>query len=426
MKFLTPWATWTPDRRLQPAAVSLVAIILVLLACQGGPTEAGGPGSEDPDHLDSLSITAPTELPVHDIAKLDAKAWKDGVEISPSSIVWLSLDPLIASVTSSGFVIATRPGRVRIRASMGNVAATVTLKVYALLRIQSDLFVDLPVGGLPMGVGDRVQLGVIAVDVDGAPIPEMLPSVTWTSYDPDAVSVDASGLVTTHLANRQATVIAASPDDTARVPIRVLDIPAGEPATVRIAHGIPGLGTIRFRMTPGSEVSLAYGHSVDVPILSGTLRVETEGLPRGDPTFGDPSGEFLGVIRPGDHLSLYAVGSVQSGGGFLQAVWPATAAVPSDSVLVRLIQSSPALVVYLRPHEDPRTGLPELCYFDPGNVSPYFERAAGDFDVIGQDKYGKQQEIGRVATSVAGGSAVTMVLTGGSKQPFGIMTFIDR
>ncbi len=135
------------------------------------------------------------------------------------------------------------------------------------------------------------------------------------------------------------------------------------------------------------------------------------------------TGEFLRVVRPGDHLSLYAVGSPQA--GYLQAVWPTTASVPSDSGLVRLIQSSSVLVV---PSDrgEPANGLPELCYFDPSNVSQYFARAAGDFDVIGQDKYGQNQEVGRVVASAPGGHAVTMVLTGGGQQPLGALTFLDR
>ena len=400
----------------------LLVGILVLLACQGVPTDDGGSGSLDPNHFDSLTIAPPAKLLVHDVATLSAKVWKDGAQVSPSKIVWHSLDSLIADVSIPGTVAGLRPGTVRVTAATGNVADTVPLRVYGQLRLQSDLFLDLP-SGLSMGVGDQVQLGVSLVDVSGSPIPDV-PSVTWTSSDPAAVSVDASGLVNTHQVKTRVAVSAATPDDTVGLQINVLDVPAGEPASVRIVHGIPGLGTIRFHLSQGSEVSLAYGQTAEVPIQSGTLAVETIGIPPGDPSLGNPNGDFLGLIRPGDHLSLYAAGSPQS--GFLQALWPDTAAVAPDSVLVRLVQSSPVLVVYLRSHGDPRSGLPELCYFDPGTVSPYFARAAGDFDLIGQDKYEQEQEVGRVAASVPGGHAVTMVLTGGGQQPLGVMTFMDR
>jgi hypothetical protein len=130
------------------------------------------------------------------------------------------------------------------------------------------------------------------------------------------------------------------------------------------------------------------------------------------------------VVRPGDQVSIYVVGNVEVGA--LQVAWPATGPVPSDSGLVRLIQSSPALVVYLRARGAPMSDRPELCYFDPGDISPYIPRAAGGFDLIARGKYpAEEEEIGRVAASVAGGHAVTMVLTGGGQQPLGVLTFPD-
>jgi hypothetical protein len=400
----------------------LLVLAMVLLACQGAPTDDGGSGSLDPNHFDSLTINPRPKLLVHDIATLSAKVWKDGAEVFPSRIVWHSLDSLIGDVSTPGTVTGLRAGTLRITAATGNVADTVTQSVYGQLRFQSALFHDLP-DGLPMAVGDHVQLGVTLVDVSGTPIPD-LPAVTWASSNPNAVSVDPSGVVTTHQGNSRATVSAATADDTVSLGIKVIDVPAGEPATLRIANVIPGLGPVRFQLSQGPEVSLAYGQSVEVPIVSGTLHVGTKGIPPGDPSLGDPSGEFLGLIRPGDHLSLYSAGSTRS--GFLQALWPDTVAVPADSVLVRLVQSSPVLVVYLRPQGDPPSGLPELCYFDPGTVSPYFARPAGNFDVIGQEKYTQSGEVGRVAASVPAGHAVTLVLTGGGEQPLGVMTFMDR
>jgi hypothetical protein len=274
-----------------------------------------------------------------------------------------------------------------------------------------------------MAIGDQLQLEAVHVDVDGQPIAEN-PSVTWSSTDAAGLSVSPAGLVAATRAHDRATVTATGPDDTVSVQIRVLNVLAGQPATVRIVHGIPGIGPVRFLVGQAAPLSLSYGQSVELPIVSGTLRVGTEGLPPGDPAFGDPSGQFVGVVRPGDRLSLYAAGNPQV--AFLQPAWPPPASIPPGSALVRLIQSSPAMVVYLRAHGAPISGLPELCYFDPGVVSDYFVRAAGDFDIIGQAKYDQQQEIGRTSASVLGGQAVTMVLTGGGQQPLSVLTFTDR
>jgi hypothetical protein len=368
----------------------------------------------------------PPTLLVHDVALLTAKVFNaSGQQVFESLVGWKSSDPSIASVAASGatsgVVTASRRGTVTITATSENVRDTLTLKVGAQLRLQPDDLADLP-DGWPMGIGDVLQLTAVYADVNGNPIPDV-PLVTWSSTNTAAVSVGPTGLVAAHQADMRATVTVANPDDTIGVPIHVLDVLAGQPASVRLVHGIPGLGPVRFLLTQGSAVSLSYGESVELPILSGTLRVVPEGLPPVDPMIGG-TGEFLGVVRPGDHLSLYAVGSPQA--GYLPAVWPTTANVAADSGLVRLIQSSSVLVVSIRSDGQPTNGLPELCYFDPSNVSQYFSRAAGNFDIIGQDKYPQQQEVGRVVASAPGGHAVTMVLTGGGQQPLGVLTFLDR
>jgi hypothetical protein len=363
---------------------------------------------------------------VHETALLSGKAWKSGQHLSELPITWESSDPSIASVSpsypNSAILTAVRRGTVTITASSGDRVEEFTLRVTGELRIQPDYVLDVP-NGWPMAVGEQVQLEAVYVDVHGKAIAET-PSVTWSSTNAVGVSVSPAGLLAATQANQHATVTASNLDDTVRVHVRVVDAVAGQPATLRIVHGVPGLGPIRFLVGQGGPQTLSFGQSVELPILSGTLGVGTEGLPPGDPSFGDPSGKFVGIVRPGDHLSLYAVGHSQ--GAFLQAAWPTTASIPPESGLVRLVQSSPALVVYLRDNGAPISGLPELCYFDPGVVSDYFVRAAGGFDVIGQAKYDGDGEIGRTSANVPGGRAVTMVLTGGGAQPLRVLTFTDR
>jgi hypothetical protein len=404
-------------------AAALLAAICAAFGCQSSPT-----GSDEPDGTqnDSLHIAAPATLLVHGTALLSAEIWRVQQKVLGQQITWSTSDPSIASVRPAGgnyaSLTALRRGTVAISASAGGAVAEVNLRIAANLRIEPDYVLDSP-GGWPMAVGEQLQLRAAYVDANGLDIPE-IPAVTWSSTAATGVSVSSSGLVTASQANQRATVTAMNTDDTATVRIHVLDVVAGQPATVRIVHGVSGLGPVRFLVNQGAPLSLSFGQSVELPILSGTLTVTTEGLPPGDPTFGNSSGKFVGTIRPGDHLALYAVGS--SEGAFLQPAWPTAASISPESGLVRLIQSSTALVVYLRGTGAPISGLPELCYFDPGVVSDYFVRAAGDFDVIGQEKYESQREIGRTAGSVAGGHAVTLVLTGGGKLPLSVLTFTDR
>jgi len=410
-----------PRRR---AAVTLIPAICFILACQNTPTDSGQPG--DGTQTDSVRIDAPSTLLVNETTLLSAQLSTSHQNAPDAPITWSSSDPLIAGVNPAGanFAILTalRRGTVTITASTGDIVAQVTLRVTAELRIQPDYVLDVP-NGWPMAVGDQLQLEAVYTDANGRATGE-IPSVTWSSTGEAGVSVSPSGLVAATQANHSATITATGPDGTASVRVHVLDVLAGQPATVRIVHGVPALGPIRFLISQAAPLSLSFGQSVELAIVSGTLNVSTEGLPPGDPRFGDPSGKFVGIIRPGDHLSLYAVGNSQ--GAFLQAAWPTTASIRPESGLVRLVQSSPAMVVYLRARGAPISGLPELCYFDPGVMSDYFGRAAGDFDIIGQDKYDSQAEIGRTSGSLPGGHAVTMVLTGGGQQPLSVLTFTDR
>ncbi|MGH7513412.1 MAG: Ig-like domain-containing protein [Gemmatimonadales bacterium] len=409
---------------LRPGStLPLLAAIVLTLACNNPPTDSGGPPSEgSPDDITSLEIVAPPTLQVHEFALLSAQVLnRRGQRVFPSTIAWSSSDPSVASIATTGIVTASRRGTVTFTASVDTVSDTVTLRITAELRIQPDYLMDLP-DGWPMAIGDHLLLAAAYVDVNGLPISEA-PSLAWSSNDPAAVTVSPTGEVDAILAGHTVVVKASAPDAEVRVQVHVLNVVAGLPASLRIVHGIPGVDHIEFAVSQGSPVSLSFGESVELPILSGSLRVGADGLPPSNPIFGTPSDGFLGVIRPGDHLSLYAVGSPQV--GFLQAVWPTTDAVAPDSVMVRLIQSSPMQVVYVRNHGARRTDLPELCYFDPGNVSQYFTRPS-DFDIIGQNKYDQMEEVGRAAMTVPGGHAATMVVTGGWGLPVRVLSYTDR
>jgi hypothetical protein len=403
-------------------SATLVAVMCLVLACQNSPT--GSDQLPDGNGIDSLRIVSPATLLVHDVALLRVAVWRSHQQVFDTPVTWESSDPATASLTPSGATSAVltghRLGTVTIRASTGSLVKEATLRVTAELRIQPDYVFDAP-QGWPMAVGDRLQFQTVYVDVNGDVVAGG-PSLGWSSSDPTGVSVTATGLVTALLPNHDATVTAISPDDTVRAQIRVLDVIAGQPATVRLVHAMPGSGPIRFLLSQGDSRSLSYGEAVELPVVSGTLRVGTDGMAGHSP--GDQTSEFVGVVRPGDHLSLYAAGTLE--GSFLQPAWSPTVSIPPDSALVRLVQSSPALVVDLRSGGEPAGNLPLLCYFDPGFVTDYFVRPAGDFEIIGRDKYGDLQEIGRTSATAAGGRAVTIVLAGGVQQPFSVLTFTDR
>jgi hypothetical protein len=122
-------------------------------------------------------------------------------------------------------------------------------------------------------------------------------------------------------------------------------------------------------------------------------------------------------------MTLYATGNASD--AFLTPTWTAPAGVSADYGLVRLVQSSGYGVVYLRPSGAAADGQPELCYFDPGDPSQYFTRAAGAFDLLLQRKYTPNPETIRLATTAPAGQSVTMVLVGFTAASAGVLTFPD-
>jgi hypothetical protein len=75
-------------------------------------------------------------------------------------------------------------------------------------------------------------------------------------------------------------------------------------------------------------------------------------------------------------------------------------------------------------------GRPKLCYFDPGDPSPYYSLPGGAFDVLLQRKVGFTVDstlaYAQLAASVPAGHAVTLVLTGTMPSSAGFIAFSDR
>ena len=127
------------------------------------------------------------------------------------------------------------------------------------------------------------------------------------------------------------------------------------------------------------------------------------------------------MIPPNAKQSLYGVGPTSL---YLVPMWGPDE-VLAESGMVRLLQGSGYLVVYLRPSGAPIEGLPEQCYFDPGVYSDYYVRRPGPFDLLLQAKYEARDSVRLPATAPAG-RPVTLVLTGSSAETASYMTFPDN
>lgn len=284
--------------------------------------------------------------------------------------------------------------------------------------------------GARMAVGDSVQFIALFADVngvllDGAPAP-----ASWSSNAPEVVSVSSSGLavglrhVPGSVQSSPCTtcmVITASTDDGAATgQVFVADVIAGLPTTVRFAHMVPSVGNLTFTPTQGDPVTLSFGQWVERSIKSGTFAVHLDGIPAARVAVPN----FSGVVSDSDHVTMYAVASPGGWGGVLSAQWSRPSNVSADSGYVRFVAGSlRAALVYLRDLGAPVSGVADLCYFDMGDGTRYYHRAAGNFDIIVAPKL--LQDSTRITVTAAAGRKFTYVIVGESQSTMQAVAFPD-
>jgi hypothetical protein len=270
-----------------------------------------------------------------------------------------------------------------------------------------------------LAIGEGPVFIASFVDVNGAKLPER-PVVTWSSSQPDVASVNEVGRVTA-LRPGRVTITASTAEAAGTVDVIVTAVAAGDgPARVRFANADDSHGPLTFVPSRGAPVTLAFGESVDVPVVSGGFSVQIDGF---DSAFGSASW----MLREGDHLEIFAT----TGG--ISSAWSSLASIPADSGLVRFVQgvsgpSNFAVVVLLgAPGATPAESRLVDCYFDPQTVTEYVPVRAGEFDVIASGKgllFGGQ-ESARSRITVPPGRAVTYAITRDTPDTMRVLAFPD-
>jgi hypothetical protein len=378
----------------------------------------------------SLEIVAPPSLLVNESALLAVTARNaDGAEVpTPPELQWTSSNEAIARVSEAGratVVTALRRGSVAINVAAGSVDASVSLSVKARVVIGRPPFGHFTSGDI--ATGDDLQFAAFFVDVNGATIDET-PSVTWASGNPQVAGVSSTGRVI-GLRTGRTTITARNPEGVGTMEVRVTDVVAGLPAKVRLAHVAGGYGPLTFVPSQGASVTLSFGESVELPIVSGTFQVHVDGL-RTDGPWGLTSDRSW-LVRDGDHLEVF--GTSNAG---LTGWWINEAAVPAGSGLVRFHQATgppsfAAVVLLGAPGATAVESRLIHCYFDPYEFTDYLRLPAGELDVLMGDKglnfnlsdAAKLRARGRV--TVTPGRAVTYVLTGESPETMRLLAFPD-
>jgi len=112
-----------------------------------------------------------------------------GNDMSGGTVIWKSLDTLIASVNESGLVTVRSSGSTAITASV--LGATGFASIDAVGVTSTVVITGSPTGTLPMG--QTLQLNASAREANGR---ELFRPVSWTSSTPSVATVSNTGLVT--------------------------------------------------------------------------------------------------------------------------------------------------------------------------------------------------------------------------------------
>ena len=353
------------------AHLTLIVAVIAGVSCSGDSPTAPG------NVTGPLQIVVPPSLVVNETALLTVtKRGRSGVQVPLPPLQWTSTDETIVRVEalaeggSAYRVTALRRGMVTIKFSAEDLSAAVSLSVKARVAIRGQF------GGQvrSVAIGESHQLAALFVDVDGRPIGETLP-VTWGSGDPSVVSVSPIGVLT-GIRLGSATITATSSDGTGSVEVTVADVTAGLPARVRFAHAADHRASVTFTPSQGAPVTLAFGESVELPVVSGTFGAHVHGqeflsIPGVAGGVIAPRTDRQWLIRGGEHLEVYATRFGITGDFSHQA------SVPGSSGLVRFVQgaaNAEALVVLLGP-PGVAVGSASLinCYFDPLDMTEYPE-----------------------------------------------------
>ncbi len=199
---------------------------------------------------------------------------EDGRALTGVPISWTSLDPSVATVTSSGSVRAIGLGTAVVRATAEGVSRQVTVRVIPPPRNPVASITVTP-SAPSLKVGSSVRLSASPLDAEGAVVHDAV--IAWSSRDPSIATVAADGSVR-GISVGEARIRASAEGVTREVTVRVT--PAGAPG---VPVGIEIVSGDRQRGTPGYELDQQMvARVIDSdgnPVANAFIYWEGDGLP---------------------------------------------------------------------------------------------------------------------------------------------------
>jgi len=236
-------------RRIVLAALALIGP----LACSEAELPTGPDNRGEPTVVVASSASLEFSA-VADSSQLTAAVRDaDGNDLAGAAITWANLDPAVATVSPSGWVVARGNGAAQIVASSGALADTVLVTVEQVATA-----VEVSPDALVLGQGRAEQLSAVVVDANGFAV-QGAPGVEWSSADETVATVDAAGLVTAQGWGSQTVVSAATGQVAGEVAVSVLDQiafrgydPVDARSEIHVMHA-DGSGRIALTAGPGDD-----------------------------------------------------------------------------------------------------------------------------------------------------------------------------
>jgi alpha-tubulin suppressor-like RCC1 family protein/uncharacterized protein YjdB len=180
-------------------------------------------------------------------------------EVVPTSVVWSSSAPDIATIDQNGVATAVSNGTTTITATRGNVSAAATLTVSVTDSKVASITVNPPTATLT-SAGATTTFTAEALNAAGAPVTATL---TWSSSNTAVATVDQSG-VATAVANGTATITASS-DTVSGSATLTVTIPDTKVATITVSPPTATLTAAGASQTFTAQAFNAAGAPVTAP-----------------------------------------------------------------------------------------------------------------------------------------------------------------
>lgn len=287
-----------------PTAATICLAAVLFAACGASPTDTPG--------VSSLSIT-PSSLHFDALgvdSQLVVRAFdKSGAEVEGVPVEWSTDDQSVADVLSTGTVRPRGDGQAVITATVEGARATVPVVVDQVARA---IEIDTPRLDL-IAIGETRILRADAVDGTDRRIRGRV--YEWSTFDPDVVTVDATGTVTA-LANGSTLIRAATDGVADTIPVVVQQ----DPRDVVISPAFSVLASPGQSLTLTGEVVDSLGVAIPgrtvewtstdegVAIVSAGGEVNATGIGYAGVIATHESADGTGALTVGDVDDWSAVG----------------------------------------------------------------------------------------------------------------------